>query len=474
VIAARARVGAALAACALSAWLMVHGLGHRPLWFDETISVEAARLRFAEVIRYVGTHEGNMALYHALLHGWIATVGDGETTDRIPSVVSALATLPVVALLARRLFDARVAAISVVLVALDVPFVAHARESRSYTLALLLTTLAALCLVIAVEDRRRRSWLLYGVVAALSVYAHLFAALAIAGQVVSLVALRGVPWRRAWVAGLAGAVLLAPLGLSVVLSDQGGQIDWLEAPHLRQLPGLLLWLTGSHAVAVLFLAGLAAALVAAAREVARSARSDSTWRWALALGWLVVPPLAAFLISLEKPVYLYRYFLFSLPALAALFAAGFVSLGYRAAIVGTVAAAAFSVHTIVSCGADCPLRYDEWRAATAYVQAEARPGDAIMFDPAELRTAYAHYAAVDGPRLLYPDRWPLVGGPRVGVPSIRGITTRAPQYRRIWLVTWWLPSGAVAAALPPHWTRTRSRDFAGNVRVRLYVRPGSS
>jgi mannosyltransferase len=474
VTAARVRLGGVLAACALSAWLMVHGLGHRPLWFDETISVEAARLRFAEVIRYVGTHEGNMALYHALLHGWIATVGGGETTVRIPSVVFALATLPVVALLARRLFDARVAAISVVLVALDVPFVAHAREARSYTLALFLTTLAALCLVRAVEDRQRRSWLLYGVVAALSVYAHLFAALAVAGQVVSLVALRGVPWRRASVAGVAGGVLLAPLLVSVVLSDQGGQIDWLEAPRLRQLPGLVLWLTGSHAVAVLFLAGVAAALVATAREAQQAGRSLPSWRFALVLGWLAVPPVAAFLISFEKPVYLYRYFLFSLPALAVLVAAGFVSLGYRAALVGTLAAAALSVHATASCGADCPLRYDEWRGAAAYVQAQARPGDAIMFDPAELRTAYAHYAAADTPRLLYPGRWPLVGGSREGVASVRGITARAPRYRRIWLVTWWLPSGAAAAALPPHWRRAHSRDFAGNVRVRLYLRPASS
>jgi mannosyltransferase len=471
---ARGRVVLAVVACGASAWLMVHGLGRRPLWFDETISVEAARLHFAGVLRYVATREGNMALYHGLLHPWLAVVGGGEAAARIPSVIFALGTLPVLALLARRVFDPTTAALSVVLVAVDIPFVAHAREARSYSLALLLTTAAALCLTVALQDGRTRTWLLYGVLAALATYAHLFAALALIGQLLSLAARRDVPWRRVGVAVLAATALLAPLAVSIALSDQGGQIDWLEQPRLRQLPGLLLWLAGNHAVAAVFAVAIVAGLVTAVRDAARAGRSADAWRWALVLGWLALPPIAAFLISYDKPVYLYRYFLFSLPALAMLVAAALVRIGAPVAVAATLVAAGLSVHTIVGCGADCPLRYDQWRAAAAYVQANARPGDAIMFDPADLKTAYAHYASTTAPRLLYPARWPLVGGSASGSASISQITERAPAYRRVWLVTWWLPSGAAAAALPARFSAVSSREFPGNVRVRLYRRGTSS
>jgi mannosyltransferase len=463
----------ALAACGVSVWLMLHGLGNRPLWFDETVSVEAAKLPIADLVRYVAGHESNMALYHALLHPWEGVLGAGEAASRVPSVVFALATLPAIGLLARRLFDEATAALAVVLVAVDVPFVAHAREARSYSLALLLATVAALCLAVAVEDDRRRAWVLYGVVGALAIYAHLFAALAIFGQIISLVARRDAAWRRAGVAVLVAGLLLAPVLVAVAIGGQGGQIDWLEQPHVRQLPGLLLWLAGPRPVAALFAIGIVLALAAAYRDLARDgAGTDASWRWVLLLGWLAAPPMVAFLISYEKPVYLYRYFLFSLPALALLVAAGLMRVGRRIALVAVLAAAALSLQSIAAHGADAPLRHDDWRAAAAYVRNHARPADAIAFDPPELRTAYAHYAGSRSPYLLYPQRWSLVDDADVEPP--RGFAGTPSRFSRIWLVTWWLPSGAVAAALPPPFTLTESHDFAGNVRVRLYVRGTSS
>ncbi len=134
-------------------------------------------------------------------------------------------------------------------------------------------------------------------------------------------------------------------------------------------------------------------------------------------------------------------------------------------------AVGLSTRTTVACLPDCKVRHDDWRGAAAYVERRARPGDALVFDPGELRTPFAHYlGAGTAPALLYPDRWALAGGPAAGARTVAGALDRAARYRRVWLVTWWLPEGRVPAALAEDFRQARSLDFAGDVRVRLFER----
>jgi len=460
---------ALVVAVAATSVLAAVELGLRPFWTDETVSVEAARLPFHSLVDYLAHVEVNMALYTVALHVWLLA-GHGEAYARVPSVLFAVATLPVLYALGRRLFDSTTAAVAVLLLATNVVFVAHAREARGYSLAVLLVTASSLFLVRAVQESSRRDWVLYALAAALAVYAHLLAVLVVPAQLVSLAALgRAAPRRRAAVA-LGGLVLLlVPAAVAVAAGHQSAQIDWLPAPGLRKLPGLALWLAGNRVLAVLFVLAALAAL-AATRLDAPADRFRSTL-----LGlWLCAPPLAAFVLSAAKPLYLYRYFLPSLPAFALLAAAGILRLRRGLLVVPlALAAATVSTVSVARCLPDCGIRHDDWRAAAADVRPLVRPGDAILFDPGDVATPFVHYfGARGGLVLLHPRRWGLAGGPADGAGSLSEAVERARSYRRVWLVTWWLPDGGVPGELARTFRLARSRDFAGNVRVRLYVRAG--
>jgi len=447
-------------------------LGRRPLWADEAVSVEAARLPLRALGHYLLHVELNMGLYHLLLHGWLH-LGGSEAFARVPSVVFALATLPVVFSLARRLFDSRTAAVGVVLLSVNVAYVGHAREARSYSLALLLVTASTFWLVRAVHEGRRGDWALFAVSTALAVYAHLFAALVLPAQLLSLLVLgKEAPWRRVAVAVTGACILLGPAAAVVVVGRQGGQIDWLTAPHARQLPGLALWFTDSRTLLVLFFLAVVSALVRGYEDWRSLGPSRESWRYALLLAWLVLPAVTAFAISFAKPVYLYRYFLPSLPALIVLVAAGITRLGRAWLVVPAVlVAATVSTTTVVRCLPDCKLRYDDWRGAAAYVAPRVRAGDAVLFDPRDVRTPFAHYLGNPGRLvLLYPASWSLSGGPAPGASTLAAALFRARHYRRVWLVTWWLPEGTVPARLERTFRLILVRNFAGNVRVRLYER----
>jgi hypothetical protein len=152
-----------------------------------------------------------------------------------------------------------------------------------------------------------------------------------------------------------------------------------------------------------------------------------------------------------------------------LVAAGFACL--RPAWLGLVLAVAsfgLSVRTVESCQPDCKIRHDDWRSATAYLESKERPGDAIVAYPREVRTPLDHYLTDTRPKLLYPERWSLVGDDSSRQSELAAAIEGARHVERIWLVTWWLPAEPAREALSSRFALVSGADFAGNVRVELY------
>jgi mannosyltransferase len=443
--------------------LVLPSYARRPFWFDELASLEIAGLGPRAFIDYVLGVESNMALYHGVLALWLRLGGD-EAWVRLPSIVFAIATLPFLFGLGRRLFDRTTAILAVALMCVNVSYVGYARDARSYALVLLLVTASFFFLVRGVQDARSRDWAAWALLAALAVWAHLLAALVVVAQMAFLLLERRSVSRRQALAAVSGVVvLLVPVMLAVLLGGQSAQLDWLGRPGLRQLPGLVEWFVESPATLVVYLAGVVAALVAGVR--ARERRP-----YTLLVLWLLVPPALTFVVSyLGDPVYLYRYFLICLPALVLLVAVGFARL--RPLWLGvalTAVACALSVRTVEACIPDCKVRYDEWKTAAADLEARARPGDAIVVYPEEVRTPLDHYLGADRPRLLYPKRWGVVGDETEGHDSVDAAVGEVGEYPRVWLVTWWLPAGQARAALRRRATLVDQREYQGNVHVDLY------
>src|SRR5207245_3856486 len=128
---------------AVSAILCFHSLAAKPFWFDEGVSVAIARLDWSNFVRILWRREANMSLYYLLFHFWLH-LGKSEFFVRTLSVVFALATIPVLYLLGRRLFDSRVGLVAAALLAVNAYFVRYSQEARSYTLMLFLCMLSSL------------------------------------------------------------------------------------------------------------------------------------------------------------------------------------------------------------------------------------------------------------------------------------------------------------------------------------------
>ena len=100
---------------------------------DEGFSIYLGRISSAEFVRIVWGSEFNMVLYYMLLRFWMH-LGQSEFLIRMLGVVLATATVPVVYLLGKRLFDERVAMLAALMLAVHPAHLMLAQRARSYPL----------------------------------------------------------------------------------------------------------------------------------------------------------------------------------------------------------------------------------------------------------------------------------------------------------------------------------------------------
>jgi 4-amino-4-deoxy-L-arabinose transferase-like glycosyltransferase len=311
----------------LAAVLRFHSLAAKSFWFDEGVSVAIARLDWYNFARILWRREANMSLYYFLLHFWLH-VGGSEFFVRALSVLFAVASVPVIYALGRRLFDSRVGLIAAALIAVNAYHVQYSRDARSYSLMVLLCLLSSLYFLKSLSEPSRWNRAAYVLSSTLAVYAQFFSALLLIAEWLSLKMLdRGQirPQTRCdlrWI-----ALLVSPVAAFVATTGTG-PLRWVQRPGLKDIWIFALHLSG-HGGPWLLLASVAVCLAALLPTgLMRGAQRVpwEIWRYRFLLSWLLFPILLTLALSLVKPLFVPRYFIFCLPALFLLVACGIARL----------------------------------------------------------------------------------------------------------------------------------------------------
>jgi mannosyltransferase len=350
-------------------------LADKSLWFDEALSAAAARLPFRDLTRFLSEQAAPVGLYYGLLHGWVS-LGTSEVALRLFSVLWAVGAVAFLVALGTRLFDRRVGMIAGLVLAANAFFVSYAQEARAYTLAVFLCLAATLAFVRALDGESPRRWAVYGVVAAVAIYAHYFTGLVLLAHGVSVLLLPRDrrPWRGLVLAGGTGAVLVTPLLIKSV--GQPSLVDWVHPPTPSAVWEFI-WLIGGMSVVGVSLYAAAGIWGGLATRRNRSAHPEWLWGLWLAAAWAFMPPVVALAVSKAfRPVFVPRYLIVALPGVALL-----VGLGL-ARFRGWLTVVALAVLLAVS-GAGLlnwyrtPPRQD-WRSVMTYVTAHDRIGDGLV------------------------------------------------------------------------------------------------
>jgi mannosyltransferase len=505
-----------LAITALALFLRMIFLAQESFWGDELASVRRAELDWPSFWALIRGRPA-MTLYYILLRFWIP-LGDSEFTVRILSVIPAVATVPVIYLLGKRLFDARIGLIAALLLAINAFHIQYSQEARSYSLLVLLVTLSSLFLVRGMErPSSGGNWAGYVVANILAVFAHPFALLVIAAQVSSLVFLprRKVPWGKLFASGTAVGIALLPVLVPAARGfinfnspDVPAPLSWIPATSLSQVRGFAVQLTGQSGSLplILYLAPVVIAGISALRTWASTRASLESWKYGLLLTWLFLPVVITIGYSLLiAPALVSRYLIICLPPLVTLVAAGiwqiYRSLSGRRGLlrVSPLLVSGVLMAALVALSVGGTSAYytnyvkEDWRGVAALIMSQWQPGDGILFYYPNTERMIQHYFQKAPPgapqiRSLIPNGdsdQSFYMGPWNQFLAEEPDRERIAQYlpdnpKRIWLVMARNQDGAsranvtreLRAALSSKYQNVQHWDTAGYlIRLELYSNP---
>src|SRR5205823_5152010 len=138
---------------------------------DETLALFVGRQSFGDLLGTVLGERGGAPL-HFVLAWLVAHTGGGLESLRLISAIFAAASVPVMALLGRRLAGPAAALLGTALASASWVLLFHGVYGRMYSLFLFTSALSYLALLNALERGRPRAWLLWCLAILVCVASH--------------------------------------------------------------------------------------------------------------------------------------------------------------------------------------------------------------------------------------------------------------------------------------------------------------
>jgi len=391
--------GPPLLTLALALW----GITGPSYWRDEAATLAATGRPFGRMIAMLGHVDAVHGAYYVLMWAVVRLGGTGELTTRLPSALAMTAATAGVVAIGQRLAG-RAAGLVAGLVFAVLPEVSwFAQDARSYAIVTALAVAASYLLLRVLDSGGQRRWLtayaaglvvlgLFNIFSLLLVPAH--------AVTVALTARRrrGEP---GWAAGPGRGPLLArwavAAGAATVLVSplivagwaQRQQIGWIRPAGLRGALTVRL-LIGPEPLTVTTLLIATCAVAAAAAGPGRLRACWPPRLLSLALPWALLPATLLVAVSLVHPVWLFRYVLFCIPAVALLVGATVASLGRPAGAVALAVIVLLGLSMQVSSRQELG-HGDDIRGADRVITALRQPGDGVYWAQDGMRTAAVAY-----------------------------------------------------------------------------------
>jgi mannosyltransferase len=441
---------------------------------DEGFTAEMVKLPWTAMLSDLTRIDYNMSFHYVFLKTWSGLFGTSEAALRLPSAIAALAALVLAYRLVQRLFGSSLAALSVLLLALNPYFIRFGVTARPYGFLILWSVVATIALVQATATGQRRWWLLYAVTAVVGLHIHLTAVVVVGAHGLFTLFYQ----RRLTRLNLEALAIIAGAGFlpTLLFLAPTDTLNWIGPFDLRHVVSVGYDLGGGFPLGWLVLALATAGIFAVART--------DRIRWLPAF-WLAVPVLAYLALAPFQSLFVSEYFAGLVAPFSILTALGLNRLlrrfrEFAIPIVLSVGTAGL----IVSAVAGDLREVQGWRELVPMMVDRVLPGDAVAFPNAFYRIVAMYYSAdaLAGP---FPPASPILPGEpwgsltpyqldsikRTGVLAHHDVfEPEALSWPRVWVVGQGDEfDGSVIADLLSHGYVETDAATSGPVSARLFV-----
>ncbi len=348
---------------------------NQSLWLDEAISVTTVQqFNSSQILTKFIITDVHPPLYYLVLDFWGFVFGTSEVAMRLPSVIFAVLTCFFVYKIGSKIFNEKTGLVAALFFALNPLSIYYSQEARMYSMIACLITIAVYSLI----SRKRLAFILSFAAALYTDYLPIlmfpiFILANLSGSVIAL--LLFVPWlpifMRQFSVGTNMASVVPEWGNVV----GAGTLKNLVLTYIKFIFGRVTLGNKVLYGGLSFLVGLEYFLIVV------KAKNKLLW------GWLIVPILIGFLISLKIPIFSYHRFLFVLPAFCLLLASGSLNTKSPSSLFRVSFIVIISLASMIFFNLNSSLQRENWREATLYMQTE--PGSIAI--PSRAQAAPIYY-----------------------------------------------------------------------------------
>lgn len=376
---------------------------NQSLWWDEVINVTAAFN--SGFLSYVGGYtlvDFHPPGYFALLWVWIKLFGTSEVIVRLPSVLFALGTVWLTYLIGTKLVSKKVGIVASLLLALAPLHIYYSQEARMYSFASFATALS-MYFFFSLMENRKKAFVGYLLGSTLVLYSDYVAYFIFPAQLFYCLFFKRSLLKKVMLALFGSTILFIPwlillpkqvgIGLSTAENIKG----WKKVVggHGMKEVGLLVVKTLVGRISfpdkVIYglLVGTAGLLFGL--PILKSLPKLITGINLMLIFWLVLPPVLAFLVSFQIPVFSYFRFIFILPAFYLLAAVSLDRLKRETGIIFlclvVIMEAVFSFTYLFNPA----FHREDWKGAVAYIDQESGPDTKTFFKYHQIPASYSYY-----------------------------------------------------------------------------------
>lgn len=383
----------------LSVLVFTYQIGKESLWLDEVYTYFASNT-WQNLVDTISWKEKNMWTYHILMYFW-KFIGSGEVVMRSLSVVFSVLGVITLYKLGKELQSRILGFVSGTLLLLNIYYVQYAQEARGYSMFAFLFILSTLYLIKYMRTGKKSHNIAYVAITILAIYTHLYAIFFIPIQAVFMFA-QSLGSKKKIVSTFVTYFFIAlgflPLLLAYILSNAStvvtrskGALSWIPyADFYTFLKHFKLMSSNSGLVMTLyfFLLGLLFVfIVDVNKKNVVSKLMPILYLTAIAF----IPTTFMILFSIFiKPLFVTRYFIFTLPAFIMLIAFSLTAFNRKIATCGLFIILILLHINMLRIFYATPLK-EQWKEVLVYLEQNKKPGDKVVIFPQSLSLPVQYY-----------------------------------------------------------------------------------
>jgi mannosyltransferase len=412
-------------------FLRFYTLGSESIWFDEAASIFSAKQPVIDMLKACVAWQRHPPLHFITLKMWINLFGDSEVSVRMLSAIFGIASIPLIFLVGKKLFNDRVGLLASFLLSISSFAIYYSQETRAYAMLLFLTLLSFVFFIRIMkhQDAGKLYFIAYFITNTLLIYTHYFGLFVIASQLFYFILVKKynkINTRSFWYAQIATGIAFVPWAVVFVGYSIPQSYSW-PRPTLTSLVNTFGEYSGYSNVRYWLLPILGFFCILGLHSWRQNfsqeqeENSFKTFHWGdlavsfnrnvlLVLVWLAFPIILPFLISQiplkSTGIYITRYTISALPAFLLLVASGMRIFLTRKALYPLFSVILIGITWFSGTGLQnyyAQPHKEQWREAVLLSQPLIQEDDVIILSNPSFIIALNYYYKGDVERLALND-----------------------------------------------------------------------